>query len=369
MAECRLPTDLNLYENLDDPVDTGDIQLIGKSLTIVDCDTANWTIRGVRYLPFNSGGTYEPQVGDTLMGNTSGAYGILQYKHTISGEWASGDAAGKFYFITINGSFQNGETLRVGENNDVATAAGTDALTNISQALETVDYRQGKGSVKITIPPGIMALISKNFSELDISDYDFVKVMAKVSDSSSCAEERLWMGENYWNEQWDIVNFKSNWFDHTWNLANINANNRDDISWFAIQAYNSGSSSITLYIDFIRAAKKGQAKIVLPDGVFCIFPKIYLGSYIGTGTDNRTISLPRKGIPAAVFIQRAAGSTSNAAVWRHKNNSSGESFRIEGGSLLTDGIKSFGDGYFTIGTNTRVNNSGDWFHYIVFYED
>ena len=74
-------------------------------------------------LNFTLGGTYEPQEGDTVVGETSGATAVLKRVVLRDGTWAAKTAVGKFIFASHTGTFV-AETLRVGGNLHIATISG-----------------------------------------------------------------------------------------------------------------------------------------------------------------------------------------------------------------------------------------------------
>jgi hypothetical protein len=76
-----------------------------------------------RFLQFTSGGTYEPQIDDTLTGHTGAATAIIVAIKVTSGTWAGGDAAGEFIVKTQTGTFE-AEDLDVGANLNIASIAG-----------------------------------------------------------------------------------------------------------------------------------------------------------------------------------------------------------------------------------------------------
>ena len=82
-------------------------------------------------ISFTSGGTYEPQVGDTITGATSAATAIITRIELSGGTWADGDATGT---LTIRGQSAAfvGETLNVGANADVCTVAGDSAAVTLA---------------------------------------------------------------------------------------------------------------------------------------------------------------------------------------------------------------------------------------------
>lgn len=75
---------------------------------------------------FTSGGTNEIKAGDTLVGNTSGASGIVRQVIVDTGTWAAGDAAGWIIYqpASLSGTFGAETAYRHGVD-----AAGTDSIT------------------------------------------------------------------------------------------------------------------------------------------------------------------------------------------------------------------------------------------------
>ncbi|KKP80522.1 MAG: hypothetical protein UR82_C0091G0003 [Candidatus Moranbacteria bacterium GW2011_GWF1_35_5] len=75
-------------------------------------------------LDFNSGGTYQPQNGDSIIGQTSLAAstitGIVRYPD--QGNWATGNALGEFYITSVNktGTFIEGENVTINGNSNAA---------------------------------------------------------------------------------------------------------------------------------------------------------------------------------------------------------------------------------------------------------
>ena len=62
---------------------------------------------------FDSGGTVIPAIADTLIGKTSDAEGVLSRLTLLSGTWAGGDAAGEAEFLSIDGTFEDNEDVKV----------------------------------------------------------------------------------------------------------------------------------------------------------------------------------------------------------------------------------------------------------------
>jgi hypothetical protein len=90
-------------------------QLLGDMIEIMTAIT--WT------LPFTSGGTYEPQIGDVIDGEDSEATAMIEAITEDSGTWAGGDMAGSFTLRRLSGIFQ-AENLNIGANSNIATISG-----------------------------------------------------------------------------------------------------------------------------------------------------------------------------------------------------------------------------------------------------
>lgn len=65
---------------------------------------------------FDSGGTTIPEIGDTLIGNTSEAEGDILTIELYSGIWASGTAAGCVCLESLEGTWEDNETVKIGGN-------------------------------------------------------------------------------------------------------------------------------------------------------------------------------------------------------------------------------------------------------------
>ena len=107
---------------------------------------------GIRWtVPFDSGGTYEVEIGNTVTGATSGATGYVTGVNKSNGTWAGGDAEGTLELARVSpgpDGFQDGENLDVGANSNVATIDGTvvydtpEAIVTNSLASD-IKYRTG----------------------------------------------------------------------------------------------------------------------------------------------------------------------------------------------------------------------------------
>lgn len=74
-------------------------------------------------LAFNSGGTYQIRISDTIDGTTSAASACVAGVVVEGGAWADGDASGELLLTNQTGVFQAAETLNVGSNINVGANA------------------------------------------------------------------------------------------------------------------------------------------------------------------------------------------------------------------------------------------------------
>ena len=87
---------------------------------------------------FDSGGTDTPTIGETISENGGDASGILARYEVTSGAWADGDAAGKFYIQTTDGTWTNDAQLDgTTTGGDMATEDGVASSTTF--ATDPVD--------------------------------------------------------------------------------------------------------------------------------------------------------------------------------------------------------------------------------------
>jgi hypothetical protein len=99
-------------------------------------------------MEIDSGGTYEPQVGDTVEGETDGATAIIEAVTLNSGTWAGGDADATLTLRRLSGTFINNETLEINGNANSATVDGTVSgqtavETTTADLAESIDYVSG----------------------------------------------------------------------------------------------------------------------------------------------------------------------------------------------------------------------------------
>jgi len=87
-------------------------------------------------ITFTDGGTYVPQIGDTVTGNTSGETAVIvEISALSSGAWADGDAAGTITYKSDSGAFTNSETISIKK---ASTVLSSDAYTHAASDL--VDF-------------------------------------------------------------------------------------------------------------------------------------------------------------------------------------------------------------------------------------
>lgn len=89
-------------------------------------------------LAFTSGSD-EPNIGDTLSGQTSGATGDVLYINVTSGAWATNDAAGYFFLQNVTGTWQ-AETIDNDTQVQVDIATSSGAIANNQVCLVAGTY-------------------------------------------------------------------------------------------------------------------------------------------------------------------------------------------------------------------------------------
>jgi hypothetical protein len=117
---------------------------IGLAIRAQNINTASETYFGLTFMKYNlpnlyfnrQTGTTAINPGDTVVGATSGATGIVQGSPEItSGSWAGGNAAGKIRFASVTGTFSADEYLSVGGVNRVQVNG-----SNYFPAANPTDY-------------------------------------------------------------------------------------------------------------------------------------------------------------------------------------------------------------------------------------
>jgi hypothetical protein len=102
-------------------------------------------------LDFTSGGTTPIAVGDTIVGETGSATGVVQSITLTSGAWADGDAAGVIRLHAKTGTFET-ETIKVGANLNLANiAADSDirGLIKIAAAGGSMQFNDIRNAISV----------------------------------------------------------------------------------------------------------------------------------------------------------------------------------------------------------------------------
>lgn len=99
-------------------------------------------------LPYASGGPYEVNIGDVIEGDDSEASGYVAGVQITSGSWETEDAVGTLTLRRVRGQFLPSETLSVGTEPNVCTAAGSmsgaEARERIfGDLVERIEYSSG----------------------------------------------------------------------------------------------------------------------------------------------------------------------------------------------------------------------------------
>ena len=73
-------------------------------------------------ITFTSGGAYEPQIGDTVTGNSSGETAVIVSIVESASTWSAGTAAGTVTYRSASGAFTNSETISISRANKVLSS-------------------------------------------------------------------------------------------------------------------------------------------------------------------------------------------------------------------------------------------------------
>ncbi len=134
-------------------------------------------------IAFTSGGTYEPQPGDIVTGNSSSETAVVVSTTLSSGSWAAGDAAGTIQYRSSTGTFTSPETVSLGDGKqnkaDVLTHAASD-LVNFEWADTLVATTKSWSSTFGQLSPADDTIAE---SEVDIKGADFMVVLPSTCDA------------------------------------------------------------------------------------------------------------------------------------------------------------------------------------------
>lgn len=157
----------------------------------LDCELAHagqlaWTLGTQQtiydQITFTSGGTYIPQIGDTVTGNSSGETAVIVSIVETASTWSAGTAAGTVTYRSASGTFTNSETvsiLRASKviTNNAYTHAASD-LIDFELADILVITADAWGSTWSTLSP---ANDTNAEAELDIKGADFMVVLTSAT--------------------------------------------------------------------------------------------------------------------------------------------------------------------------------------------
>ncbi len=266
------------------------------------------------------------------------------------------------------------------DNCDSANGWSLVSGNNTTITLQYADIMEGNSALRIQIPPSTTAIVQGNFAAANIADQAYLNTYLRRT--PTVGNMALFFGETNYNEQ-TTGNFTLSspniWGLKQWDIGNIAANNRNGVTKFGLLAVNTSNSiNALVYIDFIHG-DPGPSQIKGKDlaRVITLYPKIFLGQFTSSGNNqtvyvsaNGTSPSGRKGTPALIGTIRGGSATYNGLVLRHKDMTANNSVRADGGAMLSDGILSMGEGFFTVGDNVRVNpGSNETIWFIALYED
>jgi len=253
---------------------------------------------------------------------------------------------------------------------DAATQWSVHSGAGVTLALDNTTLYEGTGSIRVTVPDGITGIIkcTKSAGSWDLTNYKYLSV--SLYNSLPQANLNLHFGEAAYNEQnRGVFNFAGGaWETKTWDISAIAAASKNGVTIFALTLPANGIMGLPVYyyIDYVFS-DPGPSQIKAFDGdrVILLYPKFYRGTYTGTGVDNLSITVPRKGAPNRIDIVRDEGS--NMVTWI-QGMDAGDSINI-GTGTITNGVKTVSDGSFTVGVNAIVNTSGDTHIFTCFWDD
>ena len=241
----------------------------------------------------------------------------------------------------------------------------------VSIALDTEKVKEGLSSIKVTIPEEITAVI-KCVGTWDFSTGKYLKVWLFESSGGGLANCHQHFGEaSYIDNSSAHFNLATGyWQQKSWDISGIGTANRNAVIEYGLTLPGRVGATAYVHVDYaICDAGPSQIKAFDGDRVINLYPKTYSSSYSGTGIDNKVITIPRKGTPSRIQID---GMVNRSILWT-TDMAAGHSKRMANDTAdnadITDGIKSVGDCYFTVGTGAQVNTNGTIYHYTVWWND
>lgn len=260
---------------------------------------------------------------------------------------------------------------------DALTQWSVHSGAGVTIELDTVNVAEGTGSVKVTVPNGITAVIkcTKSAGSWDFSSYKSLKLKLRRAFNISSSFD-LFFGEANYDEQTENILLVPvfGWGAISWDISGIAAADRNAVTMFSVSATSSGDVQNVFWIDYVFADVGENTLIEGFDGerICHLYPKVRIGTYNGDGNDDRIVDLERCGFPSAIFLQKAevGESSNNQMVFWTSAVAAFYSLLVGGGTApQLDCIKGVFDGYFTVGTDLRVNSPNDKYVYVALYED
>lgn len=244
--------------------------------------------------------------------------------------------------------------------------------TGVTIAIDTSIVYEGAGSLKITAPNGVTAIVKCELSggSLDISAQEYLK--AKVKANQGLDQDYMYYGESAYTDNISpsMPSIPTGqWGEWSWDISDTGTypdSGQDAVTVFAFKVSAPLGGDLTFWVDLFFA-DPGPSQVAFNDGdrVGYVNPP-YVTSYTGTGVAHNE-SISRKGTIKRVDIVRT-DSLYNTIMWM-SGAPAGDSYNVSGGSRLTTAITAVGDGYITIGTDSNVNASGGNYLMTVFFED
>jgi hypothetical protein len=257
---------------------------------------------------------------------------------------------------------------------DATTQWSVHSGAGVTIALDNSTFKEGTGSIKVSVPAGITAIIkaTKASGSWDLTSYNYLKVWLRTNTATPAVNCNLHFGESAYGEQnKGAFTLPAGEFSQiSWDISAIAAASRNAVTIFAVTLPAVGPTTNYFRIDY-AFADPGPSQIKAFDGdrVIDLYPKVYQGTYTGNGSDPQTITLPRKGHPSAIFIQGNAALANGGRpyLWLNTMGDNLAARLDSGGTFDAAMITEVGDCYFKVGdvmnTNTTV------FHYLVLWSD
>jgi hypothetical protein len=232
---------------------------------------------------------------------------------------------------------------------------------------------EGTGCLVVYIPAGKTALVkcTKASGSWDLQAYKYLRLYAMEGAMWTFAGCYKYFGESAYDEQTSAsFMIGGSWALYTWDISLIAAASRNAVTIFSLSIPNTSGAAKYVYIDDVYA-DPGPAQLKGHDGdrVILLYPKIYHGTYTGDGVDDKIITIPRKGVPTYIEIQRDHATNSQCVYWQVNFGAGNCLLKSAGGAFLTGYIKTVGDCYFTLGTNADINTNEHPYYFTVMWED